>query len=663
MSLLLSQPLRVGRLTLPNRMIMGSMHLGFEAEADAPERLAAFYGERARGGVGLIVTGGVSPNPDGRFGPDGTVLDAEDQLDRHTPITRAVHRAGGRILLQILHCGRYGRHDAIVAPSAVRAPINAVTPMALDEAGIRRTIADFAHTADLAMRAGYDGVEVMASEGYLISEFLAPRTNRRDDQWGGSLDNRLRILSAVVAAVRAAVGDGLVSVRLSMVDLVEGGLDGAEVIAAARAAEAAGADLLNSGIGWHEARVPTIAHPVPAGAWAWATARVKAAVGIPVSASNRIDTPAIAEAILAAGQADLVSLARPLLADPAFAAKAVSGQAGRINTCIACNQGCLDAMFDGKAATCLVNPRAGREGDLVAAPVDQPAILAVVGGGPAGLACALEAARRGHAVTLFEAAGRLGGQFALADRIPGKRGYGATLDWFAAELAAAGVQVHLGARAGPDHLAGFRQVVVATGSRPRLPAIPGIDHAMVTGYQDILAGRRSAGARVALIGAGPIAFDVALFLVAGEGEFDRDWGIDRSLRQPGGLVGAGEVAAPTGRRVTMMQRKPGRPGGDLGRTTGWIAKAVLQRHGVEGLSGVVYDRIDDAGLHIRLGDETRLIAADTVIVCSGQEPENALATMLEARGIRVHCIGGARDSSGLDALRAIEEGTRLGLVI
>ncbi|MBF0323600.1 MAG: FAD-dependent oxidoreductase [Alphaproteobacteria bacterium] len=662
MTRLLATPIRVGHVVLPNRIIMGSMHLGCETEADAPQRLARFYGERAKGGVGLIVTGGVAPNPQGRFGADGTVLDHPSQLDHHLPITDAVHQAGGRIILQILHCGRYARHDDPVAPSAIRAPISRTTPRELTEAEIEATIADYARTAALAIQAGYDGIEVMASEGYLISEFMAPATNHRTDQWGGPLSHRLRFLDRVVRAVRGAIGECLLSVRLSMVDLVEGGLSGDEVVAAALVAEQAGADLLNSGIGWHESRVPTIAHPVPAGAWAWATARVKAVLSIPVSASNRIDTPERAEAILASGAADLVSLARPLLADPAFAAKATGGQAGAINTCIACNQGCLDAMFDGRPASCLVNPRAGREGEFVAVSVAAALKLAVVGAGPAGMACALEAAARGHHVTLFEASQHLGGQFALAERIPGKETYVATLDWFAAELDRLGVTVKLGRAATLKDLDGFDQVVIATGVRPRRPDIAGIDHPMVALYDDILSGRRTAGQRVALIGAGPIAFDVALYLLGPSAPFDAEWGIDRTLLHPGGLAVVEPAEAPS-RAITLMQRKPGRPGADLGRTTGWIAKAKLQRAGVAMLAGVAYRHIDDAGLHIHVDGTDRLIEADTIIVCSGQEGDDSLAQQLAAAGRIVHRIGGARQASGIDALRAIEDGTRLGLQI
>jgi 2,4-dienoyl-CoA reductase (NADPH2) len=660
MTLRIATPITVGRLTLPNRMIMGSMHLGFETEPDAARRLAGFYAERARGGIGLIVTGGVAPNPAGRFGADGCVLNADDQLDYHRTIADAVHAEGGRILMQSLHCGRYGRHDGIVAPSAVRAPINPVAPRELSDAEIMETVSDYARSAALAIQAGYDGIEVMASEGYLISEFLAPATNHRADRWGGSLENRLRFLAEVVAAVRGAIGDAVLSVRLSMVDLVQDGAAADEVVAAAKAAQAAGADLLNTGIGWHESRVPTIAHSVPAGGWTWATARVRQAVTIPVSASNRIDTPAVAEAILERGDADMVSMARPLLADPAFAAKAVSGRAHRINVCIACNQGCLDNMFDGRAATCLVNPRAGREDQFVAQPMESPLRIAIVGGGPAGMACAIEAAKRGHAVTLFEAGDRLGGQFALADRIPGKANYRATLDWFAAELAAARVAVRLGTTATADMLAGFDRVVVACGVKARWPRLEGIDHPKVAGYEEILAGRRMAGRNVALIGAGPIAFDVALALLDEDQDFDGAWGVDREFAARGGLAKP-KAPVPGTRRITLMQRSPSKPGGGLGKTTGWIVKAKLQKAGVAMLSGVSYLKVGDDGLHVAVDGEERVIPADTVVVCSGQEPDAVLADALDALGKKVYRIGGARDSAGIDALRAIEEGTRLGL--
>ena len=659
----LLSPLQVRGVRLPNRMIMGSMHLGCEGDEGAFPRLARFYAERAAGGIGLIVTGGVAPNSEGNFGPDGTVLADESGLPGHRLITGAVHGAGGRIVMQILHCGRYGRHADLVAPSAIKAPINTFAPREMTEADIERTVADYGRAAALAVAAGYDGVEVMASEGYLINEFLAPRTNKRADRWGGALDNRMRLAVDIVRTVRAALGAApILMVRLSMVDLVEDGLAADEVVAVARALEEAGADILNSGIGWHEARVPTIAHTVPGGAWSWATARVKAAVGIPVAASNRINTPELAEALLAGGQADLVSMARPLLADPAFAAKVADGRAGSINQCIGCNQGCLDPIFSGGTATCLVNPRAGREGEFEPRPVARPNSIAVVGGGPAGMACALEAGRRGHAVTLFEAAAELGGQFLLARAVPGKAEYLATPRHYAAELAAAGVTVRLGQAAEAADLAGFDKVVLATGIVARRPDLPGIDHPKVVGYDDLLSGRRQAGGTVAIMGAGGVGFDVALFL-SGDGEdFDAMWGIDRAFRTGGGLT-APAAPPPPKRRIVMMQRKPERPGAALGKTTGWIHKAHLQRHGVEMLSGVSYRAIDDAGLHITVAGAERLIAADTIVTCVGQDPRRDLLAALQAMGKPVHLIGGARDASKLDALAAFEDGTRLGLEI
>lgn len=661
----LLSPITFRSVTLPNRMIMGSMHLGFEGLPDAWPRLAEFYAERARGGIGLIVTGGVAPNEQGSFGPDGTVLTSEAGLPDHRLVTGAVHRDGGRIIMQILHCGRYSRGKDIVAPSAIRAPINPQAPREMTDAEIERTVADFARCARLAVAAGYDGVEVMASEGYLINEFMAPRTNKRTDRWGGDLHGRLRFLVEIVRAVRDALGEApMMSVRLSMVDLVEDGLTADEVVAAARAIEAAGCDLINSGIGWHEARVPTIAHTVPQGAWTWATARVKAAVGIPVAASNRIKTPEMAESLIAEGQCDLVSMARPLLADPAFAAKTAAGRPEAINACIGCNQGCLDPIFSGAAATCLVNPRAGREGEFMSRPPCEGKRVAVVGGGPAGMACALEAARRGHEVTLFDAAPELGGQFVLARAVPGKEEYRATPSYYAQALREAGVEVRLGHAAAARDLAPYAGIVLATGIRPRRLDIPGADHPMVVAYEDILSGRKRAGGRVAIMGSGGIGFDVALYL-AGEDlepDFNAEWGIDRTFSGRGGL-GQPSSAPPARRTITMLQRKADRPGAGLGKTTGWIHKAHLQRHQVEMLAGVAYRFIDDRGLHITMNGEDRLIGADTVVVCIGQEPRRELADELAALGRQVHLIGGARDASKLDALSAFEEGTRLGLAL
>ncbi|ARJ64319.1 NADPH-dependent 2,4-dienoyl-CoA reductase [Magnetospirillum sp. ME-1] len=661
----LLSPITLRGVTLPNRMIMGSMHLGFEGLPDAWPRLAEFYAERAKGGIGLIVTGGVAPNPEGSFGHDGTVLASQADLGGHRLVTGAVHAQGGRVIMQILHCGRYSRAKDIVAPSAIRAPINSQTPRELSDAEIERTIADYANCARLAVLAGYDGVEVMASEGYLINEFLALRTNKRTDRWGGDLHGRMRFLVEIVRAVRAALGEArMMSVRLSMVDLVEDGLAADEVVAVARAIEAEGCDLINSGIGWHEARVPTIAHTVPQGAWSWATARVKAAVKIPVAASNRIKTPDLAESLIAEGQCDLVSMARPLLADPAFAAKVTAGQADTINACIGCNQGCLDPIFSGGAATCLVNPRAGREGEFMSRRPCETQRIAVVGGGPAGMACALEAAKRGHQVALFDAAAELGGQFVLARAVPGKEEYLATPGYYTQALKQAGVELHLGRPATARDLMAYSRVVLATGIRPRALDLPGADHANVVGYEDILSGRKRAGGRVAILGSGGIGFDTALYLVGEdlETDFNAEWGIDRAFTGRGGL--AEPVAPPPPRRtITMLQRKAERPGASLGKTTGWIHKAHLQRHHVDMLAGVTYRFIDDQGLHITMGGEDRLIEADTIIVCIGQESRRDLADELKALGRDVQLIGGARDASKLDALAAFEEGTRLGLAL
>ncbi|RAU23391.1 NADPH-dependent 2,4-dienoyl-CoA reductase [Paramagnetospirillum kuznetsovii] len=659
----LLSPLQLRSIRLPNRMIMGSMHLGFESAPDAFPRLAHFYAERAKGGIGLIVTGGVAPNPEGSFGPDGTVLANESQLDGHRLITDMVHAEGGRIAMQILHCGRYGKHPDIVAPSAIRAPISSIVPREMTEADILGTIAQYGRTAALAAQAGYDGVEVMASEGYLINEFLALRTNKRTDRWGGDLDGRMRFLLDIVRSVRGGIGpDLLMSARLSMVDLVEDGLAADEVVTVAKALEAEGVDIINSGIGWHEARVPTIAHTVPQGAWSWATARVKAAVGIPVAASNRIKSPELAEALLERGEADLVSMARPLLADPAFAAKVRDGRAESINACIGCNQGCLDPIFSGASATCLVNPRAGREIRFKASPSLAVKSIAVVGGGPAGMSCALEAARRGHQVTLFEAADELGGQFTLARQVPGKEEYLATPRYYASELAAAGANIRLGHTATTAELKDFDQVVLAAGIRPRRLDLPGADLPLVASYDDILSGRRQGGERVAILGSGGVGFDVALALLGEHEPFYDAWGIDRSFATPGGLRPAATAPAPP-RRITMMQRKTERPGGSLGKTTGWIHKATLQRRGVEMLSGVTYERIDPSGIHILFNNEARLVEVDTIVVCIGQEPRRDLLAELIANGKPVHLIGGAREAARLDALAAFEEGTRLGLAL
>ena len=659
-------PLDLGFTTLRNRVIMGSMHTNLEEARGGFKKLAAFYAERARGGVGLIVTGGISPNLRGRLAPFGSQLTWPWQVGKHRLVTRAVHEQGGKIALQILHAGRYGYHPFSVAPSALKSPITPFKPTALTERGIRATIRDYARCAGLARRAGYDGVELMGSEGYLINEFIAARTNRRTDAWGGSFENRMRFPLEILKAVRAEVGPEFIIIfRLSMVDLVPEGSSWDEVVRLAQALEAAGATILNTGIGWHEARVPTIGAMVPRGGFAWVTERLRAAVRMPLVATNRINTPEVAEAILAGGGADLVSMARPLLADPDFVAKAAEDRAEDINTCIACNQACLDHVFGRKRATCLVNPRACFETELVFKPSEAPQNLAVVGGGAAGMSFASFAAGRGHRVTLFEAGSELGGQLNLAKRVPGKEDFHDMLRYLTRRLAQTGVTVRLNRRATAEDLAGFDQVILASGVRPRTPAIPGVDHAKVISYADLLSGRRVAGASVAVIGAGGIGFDVAGFLVhAGStpavAGFLREWGVDAGYGQRGGLLAAPEPPAPA-RQVWLLQRKADRMGAGLGKTTGWIHRATLKAMKVKMQGGVHYERIDDAGLWIRPGRDaaSQCLPVDSVILCAGQDPVRDLAEPLRAAGRPVHLIGGAALAAELDAQRAIREGAEL----
>ena len=662
----LLSPLRVGSTTLPNRMVMGAMHTRLETMDRPHERLAAFYAARAQGEIGLILTGGYSPVPEGVMDEGGLYLDHPEQIGEHTLITSEVRKAGGRIVLQVLHAGRYAKVPTCVAPSPGKARINVHAPRALATDEVWSTIAAFANTAALAMQAGYAGVEIMGSEGYLINEFTAAITNHRDDEFGGSFERRIRFPLEIVKAVRARVGpDFMVIYRISSIDLMEGGMTAVEIADFAQRIEQAGADMINTGVGWHESAVPTIAATVPRAAWALAVGNVRQAVSIPVMASNRINTPEVAEALIASGAADLVSMARPLLADPQFALKTRLGRADEINTCIACNQACLDHIFTERVATCLVNPRACREVEFVEGPSPSPRRFAVVGAGPAGMAFALEASRRGHAVTLFEAAPELGGQLNLARQVPGKSEFNEMLRYFRVSLARAGVEIQLGARAGIEVLGAdrFDAVVLATGVVPRVPEIPGIDHPKVASYLDVLTGRVTVGDRVAIIGAGGIGFDVAEFLLGDPAEstdpaaFQQAWGVDPAIASPGGLAPAA-VHAPR-RQVHMFQRSPGSLGRTLGKSTGWILKAKLRKAGVAMTSGVTYDAIDDRGLHYTVEGERRVLEVDHVVICAGQESNRQLHDGLRARDVAVHLIGGADVATELDALRAIDQATRL----
>jgi 2,4-dienoyl-CoA reductase (NADPH2) len=661
-------PLDLGFVQLRNRALMGSMHTGLEdREADYP-KLAAYFAERARGGAGLIVTGGVAPNRSGWLAPFAGKLSARSEVGRHRLVTEAVHAEHGHICLQILHAGRYAHHPISVAPSPLKAPITKFKPWGLTPRGVVRQVDAFARCATLAREAGYDGVELMGSEGYLINQFLAARTNRRTDEWGGSFANRCRFALEIVRRTRAAVGPDFILVfRLSMLDLVEGGSPWAEVVELAQGLESAGVTMINTGIGWHEARIPTIATMVPRAAFAWVTERLRPHVGVPLVTTNRINDPAVAEAILAGGGADMVSMARPFLADAEIVKKAAEGRADEINTCIACNQACLDHVFEGKPATCLVNPRAARETELVYRPAPRRRRIAVVGAGPAGLSCATVAAERGHAVTLYEQAGEIGGQFNLAKRIPGKEEFESTLRYFRRRLDLLGVDVRLGAAASAEALAGTHDaVVVATGIRPRRPQLAGLDHPKVLSYVDVLRGA-PVGRRVAIVGAGGIGFDVAEFL-SHDGEpgasvdvaaFAREWGIDRTLQQPGGLVAKQVAAVSSPREIWLLQRKPGRPGATLGKTTGWIHRAQLKRRGVQMIGGVGYDRVDDDGFHVTIDGQPRVLPVDHVVICAGQEPLRDLIEPLRSRNVETHLIGGADVSAELDAKRAIDQGARV----
>jgi len=665
----LMAPLDLGRATLRNRVFMGSMHTRIDTQDQPVRRMAAFYGERAKGGAAIIVTGGTSPNEEGLIEPDAPYLVTREQaLHEHKPVTEEVHRHGGRILLQLLHSGRNGKIDNLVGASDIRSPINARVPRPLTTEEVERTVEDFVRCAKLAEEAGYDGVEVMGSEGYLVHQFVTERCNNRTDAWGGSAEKRMRFPVEIVRRIRAACGPSfIICYRISALDLAEGGCSAGEIASLARAVQDAGADLLNTGIGWHESVVPTIAYPVPRGAFRFAVARLKKAVTIPVVISNRINTPELAEEMIASGDADMVSMARPLLADPFFANKAAAGLPQTINTCIACNQACLDNAFSEKATSCMVNPRAGREIEFEAPPPAKKLRVAVVGAGPAGLAAATEAAARGHMVTLFEASDTIGGQLNLAVRVPGKLEFAETLRYFGEQIRRIGVDLRLNTRATAAKLASgeFDRVIVATGILPRDVHFPGADHPKVVSYLDLITGRKQAGRSVAIIGTGGIGFDVAELLTAPHDashretpeEFFADWGVDTSAESHTALT---EMKTPQPeRQVTLLQRSNTRIGDRLGLSTGWIHRSRLRRRGVKTLAGCTYEKVDDAGFHISVNGEPKLLPVDTVVVCAGQEVNRTLADELAAAGVPVDVIGGAHLATELDAVRAIDEGTRV----
>lgn len=663
----LLNPLDLGFTTLPNRVLMGSMHVGLEEAPNGFERMAEFYATRARGGVGLIVTGGIAPNELGRPWDGGAKLTTEAEAGKHAGVTAAVHAAGGKIAMQILHFGRYAYHEGLVAPSAIKAPISPFVPRALEDAEVEQTIEDFVRAASLAKLAGYDGVEVMGSEGYLINEFIAAPTNQREDRWGGAYENRIRFPVEIVRRIRERVGaDFIIIYRLSMLDLIPGGSTLEEVVHLAKEIEAAGATIINTGIGWHEARIPTIATSVPRGAYTFVTKKVMGEVSVPLVTTNRINTPEIAEQLLADGAADMVSLARPLLADPDFVAKAKAEKADAINTCIGCNQACLDHTFNLQITSCLVNPRACHETELVLAPTRRKKRVAVVGAGPAGLAFSVSAAERGHGVTLIDAASEIGGQLNVARKVPGKEEFDETLRYYRTQLELHGVDVQLNTRATAESLAkaAYDEVVIATGVTPRTPEIPGIDHPSVVGYLDVLRDSAPVGERVAIIGAGGIGFDVAEYLTdSGDkasldpATYFRQWGVDMDYKDRGGLTAPDRPTPPCS--VHLLQRKTSKVGQDLGKTTGWIHRTELRHRGVTMVAGASYDLIDDAGLHITVDGQSTVIPVDTVVLCSGQDPRRDLYEELLAAGHSAHLIGGADVAAELDAKRAIKQGTEL----
>ncbi len=662
-------PLDLGFVTLKNRIIMGSMHTGLEEAAEGFNRMAAFYKERARGAASLIVTGGISPNSSGRAYEGAAMLASEAEAEPHELITRSVHEAGGLIALQILHTGRYAYHEELVSASPIQAPINPFTPRALTEADIQAQISDFARCAALARSAGYDGVEIMGSEGYLINQFTVPRTNHREDDWGGSFENRIRFPLEILRRVRETAGEDFIIVyRLSMLDLVEDGSTWDEVVTLAKAVEAAGANIINTGIGWHEARIPTIAMMVPRTAFTWVTRRLKDHVEVPLVTSNRINRPETAEKILAGGDADLISMARPFLADPRFVAKAAENRSDEINSCIACNQACLDHIFEGRMTSCLVNPRACHETILNYTPAAEPRRFAVVGAGPAGLSFATVAAERGHSVVLYEAEDRIGGLLNISVRIPGKSEFRETLRYFQKRLEMTGVAVKLNHRVSTRELIqqGYDAVIAATGVVPRKIRMPGIDHPMVLNYIQVLGEKMEVGRRVAIVGAGGIGFDTAEYLTHGDTDtalnakaFLREWGVDPEYRRRGGLHPEGPLPNSANREVYLLQRAPSKPGKSLGKTTGWIHRLTLKKRKVRMIGGVTYRKIDGRGLHITVEEQDRLLEVDSVVICAGQESLRDLVPDLEKQGIETHLIGGADVAAELDAKRAIDQGARL----
>jgi 2,4-dienoyl-CoA reductase (NADPH2) len=669
----LLEPLDLGFVVLKNRVLMGSMHTGLEDKARDFPKLAAYFAERAAGGVGLIITGGMAPTIRGWLTPFGSTLMYPWQVKHHRKVTGAVHAEDGKICMQILHSGRYGYHPLAVAPSAIQSPISPFKPRGLSKGGIKRQIRGFVRAAKLAKKAGYDGVEVMGSEGYFINEFTTPRVNKRVDEWGGEAANRYRIAVEIVSRIRKAVGPEFIIVyRLSMLDMVPDGNAWDEIVAQAKAIESAGATIINTGIGWHEARIPTIATMVPRAGFSWVTNKLKGEVNIPLVATNRINTPAVAEKVLADGDADMVSMARPLLADSEFVNKAAEGRADEINICIACNQACLDRTFSGQPATCLLNPRACNETTLNYSEVQQIKSIAVVGAGPAGLAFSCVAAKRGHQVTLFEAADHIGGQFNMAKRIPGKEEFYEAIRYYGRQLELTGVDLQLGQEASLEGLKKFDEVVLATGVKPRLPDIEGIGHEKALSYIDVLSGDAGVGKKVAIIGAGGIGFDVAEYLghdhhngpdFPTAERFTRQWGIDMTLEARGGVMGVAAEPQPLAREIWLLQRKSGKPGKGLGKTTGWIHRLSLKKRGVIMLSGVQYKRIDEFGLHVVHDEKEKLLEVDNVIICAGQLPRRDLQEGLAASGVKVHLIGGADVAVELDAERAIRQGTVLAAAI